>query len=356
MKRAGEETTPDDEFNKKTKVDEEGAVVREKKEFEARFLIEKRIMGLIIGKGGSRIKAMRDECGVYASILKLKQPQESAPERVMVLQGSTEQISHAMRNVAQLMVESAQEREQKTSAEPGSLSSSVKITVLCDMSQAGAIIGKAGATIKQTQAETGAKMQVSKEALPGSTERSCQISGAVDVVQAATLMVLNQLKEYPSQTSKSILYVPNTGIPAPSPYGAAAAADPYGGFGAIGQPAPAHAQAYGHFQQSPFGLPSPYGQDQYAAATPAQSGPQSKQQIAIPTMCAGGVIGKGGHRIREIQAQSETIIQIAPADAATPHERIVSISGPSTGVQTAVALIRQTVEQEYQPAGGPAAY
>jgi len=350
MKRAGDETG--DDFNKKTKQVDEDGIVREKKEFEARFLIEKRIMGLIIGKGGSRIKAMREETGVYASILKVKQPQESASERVMVLQGNTEQISHAVRNVAQLMVDNALEREQKNNTgEPSSAAvNACKITILCDMTQAGAIIGKGGTTIKQTQADTGAKMQVSKDALPGSTERSCQVTGTVDVLEAATLMVLNQLKEYPSTTRETIHYVPNNainGMPVPSPYGA-------GGFGAVGQTAPPHAPqpAFNHFQQSPFGAPSPYGQPEqhHFAPPPQQSGPQSKQQIAIPTMCAGGVIGKGGHRIREIQSQSETTIQIAPADPASPLERIVSISGPSSGIQTAVALIRHAVEQEYQPA------
>lgn len=189
-------------------------------------------------------------------------------------------------------------------------------------------------------------MQVSKDALAGSTERSCQITGTVDVLEAATLLVLNQLKEYPSTTSKTIHYVPNNGMPVPSPYGA----DPYAFAGQAAAAQPGFGQAF----QSPFGtVPSPYGQapeHHYAPPAASQSGPQSKQQIAIPTMCAGGVIGKGGHRIREIQAQSETTIQIAPADPASPLERIVSISGPSTGIQTAVALIRHAVEQEYQPA------
>jgi len=352
MKRAGDESG--DDFNKKFKVEEDGTEgIREKKEFEARFLIEKRIMGLIIGKGGSRIKAMREETGVYASILKVKQPQESSPERVMVLQGKTEQISHAIRNVVQLILDNALEREQKNNgaAEPSAAINTTKITILCDVTQAGAIIGKGGATIKQTQADTGAKMQVSKDALPGSTERSCQLTGTIDVLEASCLMVLNQLKEYPATTSKTIHYVPNNGIAVPSPYGA----DP-SGFGQYAPP-PAQQQFGQHFQhqQAPFGgVPSPYGQtaDHFAPPQqPSQAGPQSKQQIAIPTMCAGGVIGKGGHRIREIQAQSETTIQIAPADAASPLERIVSISGPSSGIQTAVALIRHAVEQEYQPAG-----
>lgn len=345
---------------KKTKVDgENGQVARgEKKEGDARFLIEKRHMGLIIGKGGARIKAMRDEAGVYASILKIDGPHaDHTQERVMVLQGDCNQISHAVRSISQLIVDNQIEREQKnsTGGEVSAGAQSAKVTILFDSTQAGAIIGKGGATIKATQAETGAKMQVSKDVLANSTERSCQITGTADVLEAATLAVLLQLKEYPSQSNKSQHYVPSAGpMPGSLPYGA----DPYAatsGFGTIGQ-APAYAQSFqSPFQNGQSAMPHPFGGAHHESQTRSLGGPTSKQQIAIPTMCAGGVIGKGGHRIREIQAQSETTIQIAPADTATPHERIVSISGPSSGIATAVALIRHAVEQEYQPtptAGG----
>lgn len=350
MKRSmGDELGMGEDLTKKTKVDGE-VVEREKKEFEARFLIEKRSMGLIIGKGGARIKAMQEEAGVYASILKVDAHSDAAPERVMVLQGSCQQIAHAVRSISQLIVDNAIEREQKNNptGEISPETSIVKMTVLFDLSQAGAIIGKAGTTIKQTQAETGAKMQVSKEPLTGSTERSCQITGAVDIVESAMLAVLQQLKDYPATNSKSIHYVPTSGLPPPSPYGA----DPYGGFGAIGQ----STASYGSSFQSPFGTPSVggmsfAGQDSHFSNGPSvpavSDGPTAKQQIAIPTSCAGGVIGKGGRCIREIQAHSGTTIQIAAADPASPHERIVTISGPSSGITTAVALIRQAVEQEY---------
>lgn len=78
------------------------------------------------------------------------------------------------------------------------------------------------------------------------------------------------------------------------------------------------------------------------------SAPANTQKIAIPTICAGCVIGKGGAVIRDLRAQSGTNISIADADPTNPNERVVTLTGTPQGIQTAIYLIRQLVEQ-YQP-------
>jgi len=75
---------------------------------------------------------------------------------------------------------------------------------------------------------------------------------------------------------------------------------------------------------------------------------QSRQELAIPTNTAGGIIGKGGSMIRDLRQQSRTFISIADPDPANPDERIVTIQGSSEGINHAIILIRQLVEQ-YQP-------
>eukprot|EP00808_Paulinella_micropora_P031599 g53825.t1 len=76
--------------------------------------------------------------------------------------------------------------------------------------------------------------------------------------------------------------------------------------------------------------------------------PQSMQKIAIPTVCTGCVIGKRGSVIEELRAQSRTVISIANPEPTNQHERVVTITGSSQGIQSAIYLIRQLVEQ-YQP-------
>lgn len=89
-------------------------------------------------------------------------------------------------------------------------------------------------------------------------------------------------------------------------------------------------------------------QQQMGQGSGAQ-GPISIQKIAIPTICAGCVIGRGGTIIRDLRSQSGTNISIADPDPATPDERVVTITGVTEGIMCAVALIRQCVESYVPP-------
>lgn len=52
--------------------------------------------------------------------------------------------------------------------------------------------------------------------------------------------------------------------------------------------------------------------------------------------------------IRDLRAQSQCNISIADPEQTSPNERVVTLTGTSQGIQTAIYLIRQLVEQ-YQP-------
>jgi len=343
-----------DDADKKARVEESDSNRPGFDALEGRFLIEKRSMGLIIGKGGSRINALRAETGVFASILKLKNGADSS-ERILSLKGNTDQIAAAMKSIAALMVESAREREEKTPTGK-EIPSQSKFVLLFEQTQAGAVIGKQGSTIKNTQAVSGARMQVSKESLPSSTERSVTITGEPDAAYACLTMVLSQLCEFPSSVSP-VLYVPGAMAPAPSAGAPGAYGAPqYGGYGqqAYGMPPQGMYGAQAGAEMSGYGAPPAPSAGAPPASIQSVGGLAGsvKQQIAIPTSCAGGVIGKGGSRIREIQAQTQTVIQIAPVDTANPNERIVSISGSQMGIQAAIAYISETVESEYRPPAG----
>merc|ERR1719397_66238 len=86
----------------------------------------------------------------------------------------------------------------------------------------------------------------------------------------------------------------------------------------------------------------------YGGSQSQSNMPTSTQKIAIPTVCAGCVIGKGGSVIRDLRAQAQCNISIADPEQNSPNERVVTLTGTSQGIQTAIYLIRQLVEQ-YQP-------
>jgi len=285
---------------------------------EIRVLIANNQVGGIIGKGGMNVKRVRDEAGVFLSILKADY--RNMQERVMVLKGEPEQVALAFQMVAELLVDAAK-ADPKRSAEAAAESlESTTLKLLVHRSAAGAVIGKAGAVIKETQLETGTRLQVSNDPLPGSTEKSLSITGPPSAIRAASLRVLHQLLDNPLRPGTRVVhYVP----------------------GAPLYPIP------------PYTMPLAYGQNGavYPIGGSFVQPPPSTQKIAIPTVCAGSVIGKGGSVIRDLRAQSGTNISIADPEDTQPTERVVTITGSPQGIQTAIYLIRNLVEQ-FQPTPG----
>jgi len=211
------------------------------------------------------------------------------------------------------------------------------IKLLVHKSIVGAVIGKQGAVIKETQHETGTRVQVSNEPLPNSTEKTISITGTPAAIHQALCRILVQLRNNPVRAGTRILpYIPGPpGFPQAAPYGFA----PYGGPMALyGQP-PIYAGALAQSLRS-LALSSPvlYGQPQQP----------SRQEYSIPTACAGAIIGKGGSVIHNLRQQSGTNISIADPSFENDHERMVTITGSPQGIQMAISLIRQLVEQ-YQP-------
>jgi len=276
---------------------------------EFRFLIDNSSVGGLIGKGGANVKRVRDESGAHVSVL--KSDTRSVTERIMILKGSVRSVSKAAFMLGELLIEA---RAAGAENRANCAADQAQLRLLVHKQAVGAIIGKAGAVIKDTQNETGARVQVSNEPLPNSTEKSVSITGTPSALEAAFGRIAQQLCENPLKPgTRSYEYNPN--------------ASSYGGY----VPPSQHA------------LPLPIGN--VAAAVGVQP---STQKIAIPTVCAGCVIGKNGSVIRDLRAQSQTNISISDPEPDAPNERVVTLTGTAQGIQHAVYLIRQLVEQ-YQP-------
>lgn len=289
---------------------------------ELRILIDNNQVGGLIGKAGANVTRVRDEAGVFLSILKAE---TNVTERVMVLKGQYDQLVKGILMIATLLIEA----DAKFKKEAPDLNEGVtKLRLLVHRHAVGAVIGKAGAVIKETQLSTGARVQVSNDPLPQSTEKTVTISGNPVVIHQATMRVLQQLRENPLRPgTKSYPYVPGL-----TPF-----------------PSMPFAQQPGFPQQfAPFGMQQQqFGGEGFGQAAGAGA-VANTQKIAIPTICAGCVIGKGGAVIRDLRAQSATNISIADAEPTNPNERVVTLTGTQQGIQTAIFLIRQLVEQ-YQP-------
>jgi len=323
MKRNADQTDFDDGL-KKVKSDDAKAVGVS----EFRFVIEKRQQGLLIGKGGAKITNVRQESGVFASILKVEN--QNAQERILVLQGTVEQCAMAWKLFGDVVAESQLANTETATTD------AVTVKVLCDQTQIGSVIGKGGATIRQTQTDTGAKVQISNDPLPGSTEKTVSVTATTDVLQDGLLTVLAQLRDYPMRPgTSSIPFSPGaTPMASANQYTA-----PFNSYGAPPGPDP------NSYTQNPYsnGFGAGYGSFP-ATATPSPSAPKHTQKIVIPTVCAGGVIGKGGSRIREMQAQSGCTIRLADATTEMPTERVVTLEGSNEGIQIAIQMIRSAVE------------
>lgn len=292
---------------------------------EIRVLIDNQQVGGIIGKGGANVKRVREESGAFVSILKAEF--RTVHERVMVLKGYASQIAKAAQLIADLLISASSKDRKSSSMERDATHTAFAQTsmrVLVHRSVVGAIIGKQGTVIKQTQNTTGARVQVSNDPLPNSTEKSITITGSPEAIEAAAHRILSQLRSNPLRpNTKSYPYVPGHHMMySPSPY------------------------------ITPFHTPQP--PNMYSTPQPGMGGMAnfypSEQKIAIPTACAGCVIGKRGAVIKSLQGQSGTNISIAAPESSNLSERIVTVYGNPQGIRMAVFLIRQLVEQYVPPA------
>lgn len=243
----------------------------------------------------------------------------------------------------------------------------------------GAIIGKAGAKIKEIQDASGARMVASKEMLPQSTERVVDVSGTPDNVAHASKCVAEALLAEADKLHGTVLFHPQAiGPEGPAP-GAhlGAAAGMYGQLSVLGgyQPSPAGraasgAGAPGGRRVSSFGSARAVSGGRMPAASGMPTTPSSAtfsmpptsppvqpgadfndpslrtQQISFPAdsksffptiqlelhnnLCflsvIGCIIGKGGTKISEIRRLSGSRINIAREPNAS-GERLFSIVG-----------------------------
>jgi heterogeneous nuclear rnp K-like protein len=129
------------------------------------MLVTSKEAGILIGKNGSQITALREQSNTNLSITKMV---PKVNERIVQINGTEESIRlvFVFDQALELIIKALGQDDTKTNC---------KLLVAHQL--AGAIIGKKGARIKSIQEETGTHIVISKELLPQSTERTVEVSG-----------------------------------------------------------------------------------------------------------------------------------------------------------------------------------
>jgi len=149
---------------------ENGAIV-------TKLLIPAKSAGAVIGKQGSGLGKIREECGVKVGMMQPSQAPYWPEDRVVVLEGPVANRAAAVSAVLQAAFQG--------------MENECALKMLVTQADAGAIIGKQGSMLKQIRESTGISTQVEKNEIMG--ERLVHSSGAFLSVMAVARLIMDLL-------------------------------------------------------------------------------------------------------------------------------------------------------------------
>jgi len=281
---------------------------------EVGLLVQSNDMGQVIGVGGETIKSIRAESGASIYTSKFL---KNVGERTAKVSGTVEQVCTAVRMIIDTVAKEIP-----------------SITFLAEYRNLGALIGKAGANIKQLREETGAKIFITKECIGNSTQKEVQISGDYEAVMQAVETVVCYLAE--GRNTTRIPYVPGevAGFP----------------IGQMGQMIPSFQSTVGggRFNQllgaiggqniSSRPMPQAMGYD--AQGTPRASVCRIETTMYVPKEVIGQIIGRGGSNIKAVRMQSTAHVYVdAGEDGDESPERKITIKGSRNAIDVACGMI-----------------
>jgi len=148
-----------------------------------RLLIDGSLCGLIIGKGGAGLKAIKDTSGANCSIEK---GVGYGNARLTVILGSTDSQKKALSMVCEHLCRKGRKKGDESGPEP-----QLCLQMLFPASKGGLIIGKGGTGLKTISAECGVKLEAQRENI--GMERILGVTGHPEAVSTAICAVLASL-------------------------------------------------------------------------------------------------------------------------------------------------------------------
>ncbi|PAA83528.1 hypothetical protein BOX15_Mlig013850g1 [Macrostomum lignano] len=306
---------------------------------------------------------------------KVSVPDSNGPERVFTLEGEPDTLQSILRDLFNALLEESAGRD----SHQGAVSSTgeIDMRLLVHQSQAGCVIGKAGAKIKELREESRLRaLKVYSNPCPVSTDRVVQLVGAPEELLKSIQMVLEllelappkgQVANYDARNFDEFNYEQYGGwigggqtrsvrpdgignMGGPVGYGAA---PPHhmGRGGMPPQPAAPQAMQRGGPQ---LGGPPMGGAMQPGAPPPppgafggprpgAPRGMETTQQVSIPDSLTGSIMGRGGQRIKQIRMESGADIKIDKGEPG--QDRIITIRGSQEQIQNAQYLLQMCVKK-----------
>lgn len=314
--------------------------------FSLKMLLSNSSAGSIIGKGGEVINNLQAQSGVR---IKLSQNREFFPgtnDRVLMLTGETGGILIAQSLIlAKLQEESMNQMSAGGEMQQEGNAYLVNLKLLVPNAAAGLIIGKGGEMIRTIMEESGCRIQIStNNEFPGVSERIVHCTGSLESAMKASAMVVSKMQEDPSYSLYHNMTTSYSGVGG-GPMGMGGMG---GGMGMFGQ-------QQGFPQPGGFGAPGagggmggPPGVGGGFGAVGAQAGGMGDAvTIPVPDSLVGGIVGRGGSSIREIQQYSGATIKISQKGEYVPgtNNRIITLTGNPQSTQAAAFLIAQKIQQ-----------
>ncbi|KAD4384851.1 hypothetical protein R6Q59_010998 [Mikania micrantha] len=156
-------------------------------------------VGVIIGKGGETIKYLQLQSGAKIQVTRDMDADPHSLTRAVEITGTSEAIAKAEQLIKEVLAEAESGGSGIVSRRlPGQQGGTEQFVMQVPNNKVGLIIGKGGETIKSMQASSGARIQVIPLHLPPgdtSTERTVQIDGSSDQIEAAKQLVNEVISE-----------------------------------------------------------------------------------------------------------------------------------------------------------------
>ncbi|KAJ9173067.1 hypothetical protein P3X46_016242 [Hevea brasiliensis] len=317
-----------------------------------RILCPSRKIGGVIGKGGSIVKALREETQAKITVA------DSVPgsdDRVIIIYSSPEKNSRNQNNDDDSTVENEQETMEPHCAAQDALmkvheriveedlfggmasdddneNTIVTARLLVPNNMVGCLLGKRGDVIQKLRSETGASIRVlSADHLPScavSTDELVQISAKPDLAKRALYEVSTLLHQNPRKDKPPSVPMPYSGQNFHPPGGPMTNMRPPGNpmwhhWNSSSQNLPPRPWMGGYGSQ-----PTGFRPDGFNGATSGHGGEHSAE-FSMKILCSagkiGGVIGKGGSNVKLVQQETGASIHVEDASAES-DERVIRVS------------------------------
>ncbi|KAJ9102494.1 hypothetical protein QFC21_002894 [Naganishia friedmannii] len=328
-----------------------------------RLLISHNLMGTIIGRQGSKIKQIQDASGCRMVASKEMLPQST--ERVVEIQGNVEAIKHALRQVAECVLEDWERAQGTVPYHPGAAGDQ---GVLAGGLGAQTVTGPTGGIRRSSLATgpfgLGERRQSRAAPMPGGDRRKSE-GGPALLANGVANLNINPFASASASASSLVPGVSMSGGAAPFAPGYHPVLSAVSATFPLDPLSPATSSTFTPHTGSSLGNnhgSSPLANsssnnnnnndnsNDHSTSAPANGSTANlkTQNISIPSDMVGCIIGRAGSKITEIRRLSGSRISIAKNPHDESGERMFTIVGSVEANEKALYLLYSQLEIEKQ--------